>query len=81
MNGSVWLYAILGVILIVVINLALVVMLRGGGTHRQINITRQVLREMSDPYRKEDEMLSELSRRVERLKKAENDINQPKPPA
>lgn len=81
MNGSVWLYAILGVILIVVINLALVVMLRGGGTHRQINITRQVLREMSDPYRKEDEMLSELSRRVERLKEAENDINQPKPPA
>ncbi|MEN4041018.1 MAG: hypothetical protein ROW52_09505 [Anaerolineaceae bacterium] len=81
MNGSVWLYAILGVVLIVVINLALVVMLRGGGTHRQINITRQVLREMSDPYRKEDEMLSELSRRVERLKKAENDTNQPKPPA
>jgi hypothetical protein len=79
MNGSIWLYAILGVMLIVVINLALVVMLRGGGTHRQINITRQVLREMSDPYRKEDEMLSELSRRVEQLKKAENDTKQPGP--
>ncbi|HSV86110.1 MAG TPA: hypothetical protein VLH85_06015 [Levilinea sp.] len=68
MDGSVWLYAILGVILVVVINLALVVMLRGGGSNRQINIARQVIWEMSDPYRKEEDMLSELSRRVEDLK-------------
>jgi len=76
MEGSVWLYALLGLVLIVLINLALVAVLRGGGTHRQINIARQVFRDIRNPYRKEDAMLSELSKRVEDLKRSEEQQEQ-----
>jgi hypothetical protein len=76
MGGNVWLYALLGILLIVLVNVALVAMLRREGTHHQINIVRQVFKDIRSPYRKEDEMLSELSKRVAGLKQVKESSEQ-----
>jgi hypothetical protein len=73
MGGNAWLYLLLFIVVVILINLGLVAMLRGGRQHRQIGQFRKFFQDVRNPYRKEDEMLRELSQRVANLKKEHGD--------
>jgi hypothetical protein len=74
MGGNAWLYLLVLIVVVILINLALVAMLRGGRQHRQIGLFRQFFVDMRNPYRKEDEMLRELSQRVATLNKEHEEL-------
>jgi hypothetical protein len=74
MGGNVWIYALLLIIVVILVNLVLVAMLRGGRPQKQVGMFQRFFQDIRNPYRKEDEMLSELSRRVASLKKEEENI-------
>jgi hypothetical protein len=74
MGGNVWIYALALIVIVILVNFVLVAMLRGGNTHKQIGVARNILNDVRNPYRKEDEMLNELSKRVADLKITEENI-------
>ncbi len=54
--------------LVVGINAAIYVSLRGGGTQSQIDLFRRAAQRARQPWKDEDEALEELSKRVAALK-------------
>jgi hypothetical protein len=72
MNGmetdNVLLVVCLTLFLVIGINAALYVSLRGGGTQTQIDLFRRAAQRARQPWKEEDEALHELSKRVAALK-------------
>jgi hypothetical protein len=70
-SGNTWIYLLLFIVVIALVNLSLVALLRGNRSHQQIGLFRKFFQDVRHPYRKEDEMLNELSKRVAGLKRDE----------
>jgi hypothetical protein len=68
MEGNTWIYVLLFIVVVVLINVGLISMLRGKQNHQQISMFQKFFQDVRHPYKKEDEMLSELSKRVEGFK-------------
>jgi hypothetical protein len=71
MGGNSWIYLLIFIVVVVLINLGLVSMLRSSHSQQQTGLFRKLFQDMRHPYRKEDEMLNELSRRVAGLKQTD----------
>lgn len=65
---NVLLVVCLTLFLVIGINAALYVSLRGGGTQTQIDLFRRAAQRARQPWKEEDEALQELSERVAALK-------------
>jgi hypothetical protein len=71
MAGNTWIYLLLFIVVIILINVGLISMLRSKQHHRQISMFQKFFQDVRHPYKKEDELLSELSRRVAGLKQVD----------
>jgi hypothetical protein len=71
MGGNSWIYLLIFIVVVVLINLGLVSMLRSSHSQKQTGLFRKLFQDMRHPYRKEDQMLNELSRRVAGLKQTD----------
>ncbi len=63
----------LTIFLVVGLNAAIFVSLRGGGTQNQIELFRRAAQRARQPWKDEDEALEELSKRVAALKEKQKD--------
>jgi cell division protein FtsB len=76
-SDNILLVICLTLFLVVGLNAAIFVSLRGGGTQTQIELFRRAAQRARQPWKDEDEALQELSRRVAALKeKRKNDEDQ-----
>jgi hypothetical protein len=70
-SSSAGIVILLVILLVVGINLGLLFMHRNRSFHDQADIVRRAAQTARHPWKKEDEEMKELARRVEGLKKAE----------
>jgi hypothetical protein len=68
MAGNTWIYLLLFIVVVILINVGLISMLRSKQNHQQIGMFQKFFQDVRHPYKKEDEMLSELAKRVENFK-------------
>jgi hypothetical protein len=69
MAGNTWIFLLLFIVVVILINVGLISMLRSKQNHKQIGMFQKFFQDVRNPYKKEDEMLSELAKRVENLKR------------
>lgn len=58
---------ILTLLIVVVVNAGLILALRRGGTHRQVDMLRRAAKAARNPWAEQDQTMSELRERVSQL--------------